>query len=79
MGLAAREGGAYSTQMDLAKDRFWHILYRSQAHSAPGDLYWGSRSQIDLFGNSQGVIDLYSKVPHCAFQLRVAKQQLYRA
>jgi hypothetical protein len=59
--------------------RFWHILYRSQARSAPGDLYWGSRSQIDLFGNSQGVVDLYSKVPHCAFQLRVAKQQLYRA
>jgi hypothetical protein len=22
--LAARESGAYSTQMDLAKDRFWH-------------------------------------------------------
>jgi hypothetical protein len=39
----------------------------------------GRRSQIDLFGNSQGVVDLYSKVPHRAFQLRVAKQELYRA
>jgi hypothetical protein len=61
------------------KVSFWHILYRSPTHSAPGDLYWRRRSQIDLFGNSQGVVDLYSKVPHCAFQFRVAKQQLYRA
>jgi hypothetical protein len=34
------------------------VCTESPAPSASGDLYWGGRSQIDLFGNSQGVVDL---------------------
>ena len=56
----------------------WHLSYRSPAHSVPGDLYRRLPLQINLFSNSRGFVDLYSKIPHCAFQLRVAKQQLYR-
>jgi hypothetical protein len=28
----------------------------------------GRCSQIDLFGNGQGIVDFYSEMPHCAFQ-----------
>jgi hypothetical protein len=52
------------------------ILNRSPAHSASGDLYWSRRSQINLFGNSQGIVNLYSKIPHCAFQLLPAGNRL---
>ena len=67
------KGPGTSESTTAPRVRKWHILYRSQAHSAPGDLYWGRRSQIDLFGNSQGVVDLYSKVPHCAFPTSCAQ------
>jgi hypothetical protein len=50
------------------------ILNRSPAHSGSGDLYWSRRSQINLFCNSQGIVNLYSKIPHCAFQPIACRQ-----
>jgi hypothetical protein len=37
------------------------------------------RSELDLFGDRQSIVNLYSKIAPCAFQLGVAKQPLCRA
>ena len=34
-------------------------------------------SDIDLFGNGQGIVYLDAEIPHCAFNLGVTKEKLH--
>jgi hypothetical protein len=47
------------------------VLNGPPTHAAPGDLYW-RRPEIDLLGNRQSIVNLYSEIAYDAFQLGVA-------
>jgi hypothetical protein len=43
---------------------------------ASGDLYRAHRSQIDLFDNNRGIVDLYAKIPYCGVANSVSGMQM---